>query len=146
MEGQPWSDLQRAFIRFLLLRESYQLTNDLVSVVQFDDSARIVHQGASLSTSVSLVKQNGGGTKFGRALHHAQTILKSQPWTQSPVLIFMSDGQAQDKQEDILNRITTLKDEHQLLLHTVGFGSGAGHNLLSVSLHFIIDPMRCDLF
>jgi len=134
MEGQPWSDLQRAFIRFLLLRESYQLTNDLVSVVQFDDSARIVHQGASLSTSVRLAERHGGGTRFCHALNYARHILFSRHWTQTSVMIFVSHGKANDPHDDILNRIAGLTNKHHLLLHTVGFESEADHDLLSVSL------------
>jgi len=136
MNGQPWYDLQQAFARFLHLRESSQYINDIVSVVQFDNSARIVHQGTRLSTSVGLARQHSGGTVFSGALDYAYSILNTRAWTQSPVLIFMSDGEAGDNCNDIIYRINRLKNSFRLQVHTVGFGSGAGHGLLSVSLQW----------
>lgn len=142
MTGQPWCDLQQAFARFLHLREDCQSFNDIVSVVQFDHSAHIVHEGIKLSTNIQLATQHAGETQFCPPLDYASSIMYNGAWSQSPVLVFMSDGQAHDDPEDILRRIMDMRDIHQMQLHTVSFGSDDGHDLLRVRIACIINSFR----
>ena len=133
MRGQPWQDVCNAFQVFLQKRVSEQATSDLVSVIQFDDSARIPMQEVSLREDLGLLRYRGRGTKFIPALDAAQSIVLNSQTAHIPVLIFMSDGAGNDSHGNILNKTRELIQHcPSLNVHTIGFGRGAAHSRLQV--------------
>ena len=133
MRGQPWRDVCNAFRLFLQKRVSEQATSDLVSVIQFDDSARIPIQGVSLREDLGLLQYRAGGTRFIPALDAAQSIVLNSQTAHIPVLVFMSDGAGNDSHGNILNKTRELIQHcPSLNVHMIGFGRGAAHSRLQV--------------
>ena len=136
MAGKPWSDLCIAFRQFLEKRIADQTENDLVTVIQFDNAKRTVHTRVALSRNIQLASQSQGGTYFvpplQKTLNH---MLSNRRQHEIPVLVFMSDGEAHDA-ANVLPSVRNLVNQVQNVeMHTVGFGSGAGHGLLQVRTH-----------
>jgi Mg-chelatase subunit ChlD len=103
MSGRTWSGLLQALRAFLEIRRDSGGASDLVSVIQFSTTARMVFSGVPLLDAVAAVPSlrcGGGGTSFTPALRVAQQALLSQP-QMSSVLVFMTDGQCSDAQPAI---------------------------------------------
>ena len=133
MEGQPWQDVCNAFQQFLAKRVLNQATSDLVSVIQFDHTANIVMEGVPLQSNLGLLDYHGGGTHFIPPLITALEIHLRNQTAHTPVLIFMSDGEAADPHDEIIYVMRQLVQYCPSLdVHTVGFGHGASHSRLQV--------------
>ena len=133
MRGQPWRDVCTAFQRFLQKRVRAQATSDLVSVIQFDNTANIVMERAPLQSNLRLLGYHGGGTQFIPPLTTALNILMNSQTAHIPVLVFMSDGKAAESHEKVLGVMTALMEYcRSLNVHTIGFGNDASHHRLQV--------------
>lgn len=144
MSGQPWQDLQNAFHTFTAKRASDQSENDFVTVIQFSTTARFVHDKQPLHSSLALAAPVCKGTNFVPPLNSALSILTGVQ-REVPVLIFMSDGQAGDGHSSILETMKSIKPHMpRQSMHTVGFGSDAGHGLLQVRVDLNpTGPLNC---
>ena len=132
MGGQPWQDVCNAFRLFLHRRVREQASSDLVSVIQFDNNARIAMQGVSLREDLGLLPYRGGGTAFIPPLNTAQSIVCNSQTAYIPVVVFMSDGAGEDH-TSVLNKMRQLVQHCSALsVHTIGFGYGASHSRLQV--------------
>ena len=133
MSGQPWQDVCNAFRLFLQRRVREQATSDLVSVIQFDNNARIAMQGVSIREDLELLRNRRGGTKFIPPLTVAQRIVSNSQTAHIPVLVFMSDGAGGDSHGCVLNKMRELIQYcPSLSVHTIGFRRGAPHVRLQV--------------
>ena len=141
MWGDPWEHLSVAFKEFLDQRLRDQSTSDLVSVIQFDHSARQVMQRVQLRADLGLLECNEGNTAFLPPLNMACDILRNRQDTELPVLIFMSDGDGHDDPEAVLNKMREMAEQYRpLSVHTVAFGEHACVDRLQVSLLLIPIP------
>jgi len=90
MCGTPWSDLLACYERFRQLRCGDQ-SNDIISVVTFDSSARVRFTGYTPSQALFQQNPNSGGTCFIPALNATFPLYDRRPGY-TPVMVFMSDG------------------------------------------------------
>jgi len=126
MSGSPWTALVAAYQSFLTIRrQSQRGSHDLVSVVQFSSSARIIFQAQPLGTCPNSLSFGNGGTSFNPALLHAQTIFARAPNAVRPVLVFMTDGQNSDGAATV-STIRTMKGQFS------GNGGGSGLNCIGI--------------
>ena len=124
-----WSGVVVAYNQYISKRKQSQSDSDLVSVVQFGSNAQTTVRQQTLSTTPSNLAYHGGGTAFYPAAVEACKLAKETPPSHTPVIIFMSDGQAGDASHaacsfsafnDDLYRAT----KNHLELHVIAFGSG----------------------
>ena len=135
MWGDPWDHLSNAFKQFLDQRLRDQSTTDLVSVIQFDDSARQVMQRVPLQADLELLECNEGNTAFLPPLNMACDILSNREATELPVLIFMSDGDGHDDPRFVMEKMWEMAEQYRpLSVHTVAFGEHACVDRLQVLL------------
>ena len=87
-----WNMVLNSFKSFLNLRNSDQ-SNDIVSVVNFDDTARVIQTGVPASNCSYQIPYKGGGTDFLPAIDMAFPLIQKFANTYLPVMIFMSDGE-----------------------------------------------------
>jgi hypothetical protein len=84
-------------------------TADIVSLILFDTSARIVCRAMPLADCQSklgdFLKMQGGGTSFGPALLCALNVIKEvhQQTGYTPLLMFMSDGGSSDGEAEMVS-------------------------------------------
>jgi len=129
MSGSPWDELVRAYTIFLNKRLSDQMgVNDIISIIQFDDNARTTVEGISIHAAPRQLHCRGGGTIFAPALQQARNLIATTK--DIPVLIFMSDGNASDGPSAITAIQAILAASPNVQVHTIAFGSSAGHQLL----------------
>jgi Mg-chelatase subunit ChlD len=110
-----WSKLVEAFRAFIQIRLDAGAA-DVVSVVQFNDSANITLQAASLAQAMAAqLIFGGGGTNFSPALTKAAQLVKqnSLPY----MLVFMSDGENGDG--NVNSALLSL--QQRCLQHCAGF-------------------------
>ncbi len=97
MRGDEWTALQSSFSAYLTVLSSNGSSSDIVSVIQFDNTARIVAESLSAHDAAALnLSMNGGGTAFGPALSQTIELLRRDSSTCDIVLVFMTDGQNGD--------------------------------------------------
>jgi uncharacterized protein YegL len=107
-EGDPWRDLVVSVERFLEIRK-HASTSDIVSLILFNDSARIVCKAMPLTACQSqlgdFLNLKKGGTKFGPALSCALDVIGEvhQQTGYPPLLIFMSDGESSDGEPEMVS-------------------------------------------
>ena len=130
-----WSGVVEAYRKYIEKRKQSQSCNDLVSVVQFDTSSRITVSKVSLSNAPKQLSYNGQRTYFHPAALDACKVAHDTPETHTPVIIFMSDGEADDadaasREFSILNQRVSSATGKDLELHVVAFGNGASKSQL----------------
>ena len=130
--SRNWSGVVYAYNQFLHKRRMNQSLSDIVSVVQFDSSARTTVQMKQLTQVPSSLDYHGGGTCFSPAANSAKNLVDATPSTHVPVLVFMSDGEAHDY--DAFQAASTFASINSSVqsrfgdpieLHVIAFGSGA---------------------
>eukprot|EP01127_Copromyxa_protea_P012712 TRINITY_DN3334_c0_g4_i1.p1 TRINITY_DN3334_c0_g4~~TRINITY_DN3334_c0_g4_i1.p1 ORF type:complete len:2536 (-),score=396.53 TRINITY_DN3334_c0_g4_i1:97-7002(-) len=123
MEGSRWDDLNKAYLLFLRKRRNNQIgIDDKVSIVQFDGIARTICRNQPLSNvKEEELTMHGGGTAFRPAFKKAAKCFDCGDRSCVPVLIFMSDGEADDDPTDILLEIH--QQHPRLQAHMIAFGS-----------------------
>jgi len=82
--------------QYLLQRLQKQCNSDLVSVVQFDSTAHIAVQTEPLFSAPKTLGYRGGGTQLYPAAECAVALVQATPASYIPVIVFMSDGEAND--------------------------------------------------
>jgi Mg-chelatase subunit ChlD len=127
-----WSGVIAAYRKYIAKRKQSQSDSDLVSVVQFDNSSRITVTNQSLLGTPGQLSFNGGGTSFHPAALDACKLARETPLSHSPIIIFMSDGEANDaykaaREFSTLNGHITRNSGKDLELHVIAFGNGAMH-------------------
>jgi uncharacterized protein YegL len=129
--GGDWGGVVVAYNNYKEHRLDQQLGSDLVSVIQFDDSARLTVHLENIASAEKNLSYSGGGTNFTPAALTAHIVAMQTPTTHTPLVVFMSDGMAND--EDAKNAANTfvslnsnVKMQHgdDLELHVIGFGNG----------------------
>ena len=132
MSGSPFEEVRRAYRAFLTLRTQNQGVQDLVSVVQFDSSARVVMQAKPISQAlIELPFKGEQGKSFVPAIQMAQQCIDSTP-SHSSNIVFMTDGQANDSSEaeKVLAALyqKSRAAGNPLKVHAIGIGSGANQS------------------
>jgi uncharacterized protein YegL len=83
--------------------------SDVISVIQFDTSARTVADKCSRQDAQNLTLNiNGGGTYFGPALKQTIALLETDPSTCDIVLVFMTDGENGDDGDEVVDILRDL--------------------------------------
>jgi energy-coupling factor transporter ATP-binding protein EcfA2 len=124
-----WSGVVVAYNNYMASRRQQQFESDIVSVVQFNHTASVtVHLENILKAPTSL-GYNGGGTSFAPAAASAAYLARMTPASHVPVVVFMSDGMADDSADAAatfraLNRDLVSRSGDELDLNVVGFGGG----------------------
>merc|ERR1712185_544541 len=91
-KGQPWKYTEKSFDAFIQQRFADQGLDDMVSVIQFDDTAEVVCE-YQLISSASMARMRGGGTQFHPAAVKAKEIFsKHADEKRRPVPVMMTDG------------------------------------------------------
>ena len=91
-----WIGVVAAYRKYIDKRMLSQCHTDLVSVVQFDHRSRVTVSNQSLSASPGQLSYRGGATLFHPAALDACELARKTPPSHSPIIIFMSDGEAND--------------------------------------------------
>lgn len=134
MGGQPWSDLMVAVAAFVnkrieMCNANNTLPEDLVTVVNYDNTARIVVQNRPITSNPQAsIPFRGGGTNFAAGLAAVLPCISATGAGFTPCLIFMSDGGCNNGEAEMKN----IKDKcPNAKVFVVGFGSGCDRNKLS---------------
>ncbi|GLD98801.1 hypothetical protein PINS_up007519 [Pythium insidiosum] len=127
MSGSPWQNLMGAYTEYINNRISDQATTDLVSVITFDNSARIQYDAVRIaSMRTAQVHYTGGGTSYSSGLRLANEVLSRIDFdTYRPVIVFFSDGHPHDpvEGEQLAQHIQQAYGMYGLKAYAVGFGS-----------------------
>ncbi|KAL3901507.1 MAG: hypothetical protein SGARI_006057 [Bacillariaceae sp.] len=124
-----WGGVVVAYNKYLEQRLDQQLELDLVSVIQFDNTARVTVQQQGIASAPNSLPYNGSGTQFLPAAQTAYNVAMQTPTTHAPVVVFMSDGMAHDAEHAAttfaqLNSKVKAQYGSDLELHVIGFGGG----------------------
>jgi len=109
-----WDSLVSAFSEFLQLRADLGASDDVVSVVQFSNSARVTMDRMPLLDAMNnthVLTFKDGGTLFVPALQSASRQLQIGPVGADAVVVFMTDGECSDK-ETSPPATATLRDSY----------------------------------
>ena len=137
-----WAGVEAAYRSFCSHRMDYQCSSDLVSVVQFDGTAKVAFQLENICSAPGKLSYRGGGTRYTPAAQAAEALVLRTPPTHEPVVIFMSDGMADETDSIHTARIfSKLNSEvrkrwgSDLELHVIAFGSGLDTRQLTRIAH-----------
>lgn len=126
MSGTPWAQLMTAYQQLLHRRNNDQCLGDVVSVVTFNSSPRVVETCTPIESVRTSFSGGSGGTAFGPALRQCDSLLASTPPGFTPILVFMSDGE--DGAGDAVQEMQSLYNRYSsrnLQVHTIAFGAAA---------------------
>ena len=123
MSGTPWNEVKAAYNNFIDSRQKSQLSViDYISVITYNTSALCLFTRQSVMSSKNrIVSFRSGGTCFTPAFQVAQTIVANENEAQ-PIIIFMSDGQAEDPTGYITTNLMTPYKAKGLKIYSVAFG------------------------
>ena len=124
-----WSGVVSVYNKYLHNRRQRQHDSDLISVVQFALTARVTCNLRNIVDAPQNLSIRGGGTYFSPATGLACSLALKTPQSHQPVVIFMSDGMANDShsaaaQFSVLNQELKNRSGIDLELHVIGFGGG----------------------
>ncbi|KAL7565546.1 hypothetical protein ACA910_003823 [Epithemia clementina (nom. ined.)] len=125
-----WPGVVQAYNNYLGRRRQSQSGSDLVTVVQFDSSARTMVRLVELSQAPTSLGYRGGGTQFYPAANEAEGLVRATPSTHVPIVVFMSDGGTNDALAAAatfsnVNSFVQSNFGYDLELHVIAFGCGA---------------------
>lgn len=139
---REWNGVVVAYQNFLKERLQNQCTADLVSVVQFNQSARVTVHQQWISDAPQNLGYRGGNTCYTPAAEQGCQLALSTPSSHSPVVIFMSDGLADERDAEytasIFKRTTEkvrIHDGNDISLHVIAFGPGMDQRQLLNIMH-----------
>ncbi|DBA04357.1 TPA: hypothetical protein N0F65_002119 [Lagenidium giganteum] len=126
MCGNPWTNLIAGVREYVHNRISDGATMDLVSVVTFDNTAKIEHEQQNITcmTQASITFR-GGGTTYSAGLRAANEVLSRTNFDAfKPVVLFFSDGQPHDPApgEAVATHIREMYAKYELKAFAVGYG------------------------
>jgi hypothetical protein len=126
MSGQRFADLQTAYRNFIEIRRNSQGLSDFVSVVLFNNTARLLHPSPLPISSVpTTLPFRGGGTNFSAGLNAAIPMISQCKNT--PIMIFMSDGGDGSPPSVSANLMRSIRNRFAskgFVAHSIAFGSG----------------------
>jgi hypothetical protein len=135
---ESWPGVVVAYNKYIQHRRQHQFKQDLISIIQFDGTARITCELNIIANApTSLGFKSGRYTRFAPAATSACEVASRTPSSHVPVIIFMSDGVAMDSLDaarifEALN--LTWKSRFpsfgEIELHVIGFGNGTSLNQL----------------
>lgn len=125
-----WGGVVTAFKKYIAQRRQNQNELDLVSVVQFDNRARVTICRESITSAARGLDYHGGGTQFAPAALEGSQLAASTPSSHKPTIVFMSDGGTNDAPAaastfNALNTAVQHKHGCDLDMHVIAFGNGA---------------------
>ena len=129
MGGPSWNGLANAvkeFADFNLLVRYSTGRKDIISIVLYDHSATIQCESLQITEDLDVnacLKFKGGGTNFAAGLNAARQILdKSDHRIYNPVLLFLSDGECGNGDEE-MSEIANRFSGYNLAVKVLAFGS-----------------------
>ncbi|VEU39668.1 unnamed protein product [Pseudo-nitzschia multistriata] len=129
-----WPGVVSVYNKYLENRRRRQHHLDSVSVVQFDNGARVICELENIADAPVNLCMSAGGTKFAPAAELAYAVARKTPPSHTPVIIFISDGCADDS-EQAASFFETLNQEMKnrygdIELHVIGFRGGTDSSQL----------------
>ncbi len=137
-----WGGVVVAYQHFIAYRIQNQCSGDLVSVVQFQSDSRVTVCQQWISDAPTHLGYSGGGTYYTPAAEDAHHLVLQTPRSHTPVVIFMSDGLADEG--DAIYTADLFKETSgevrnrtgsDLDLHVIAFGSGMDTRQLVNIMH-----------
>lgn len=125
-------ELERAYLSFLDRRRTDQCHDDTISIVQFNNGARVVCQAVAIDCAPKTLSMKGGGTSFAGAMATAAQVLRSSNASRQATVVFMSDGAAYDVNKASLIMAQMLNEHPDIRVEVVAFGSGADTTALGL--------------
>jgi von Willebrand factor type A domain len=130
-----WRGVVAAYNKYLCVRREQQRDSDLVSVVQFDWTARITVHKQGIIDAPGNLGYKGNGTRFTPAAIAAHGVVAETPSTHVPLVVFMSDGEADDTAAAaatlaLLNEHVLTHYGDEIELHVIGFRDGTDSSQL----------------
>lgn len=122
MSNQKWNELKMAYNTFLDDKKSMQTCTDVISIITYNDSARVICTAQSVETSPKELNFLSGGTNFlnaFKAVDDNQIILKSNA---NPIIVFMTDGLADDPSAYLLTLMKKYENRN-LKIYAILFGN-----------------------
>jgi uncharacterized protein YegL len=126
-----WGGVVAAYRSYIDRRLQNQSQTDLVSVIQFGSISRVTVQLQPITTAPVKLSYSGGGTVYSPAAEDARRLALGTPSSHAPVVVFMSDGMADESDAQLAMRtFSTLNQEilgrsgSAIELHVIAFGAG----------------------
>ncbi|CAF0925972.1 unnamed protein product [Rotaria sp. Silwood1] len=122
-----WNKLQQAYNNFLTRRNDDQGGDDVITVVQFDSSARTICSRQKVIDAPRTLYIHGGGTDYAQGLKEATKEIEKDKTGASIVMTFMSDGAdcGNGNPKNIISQLKSkYKTDHNFICHTIGFSEG----------------------
>ena len=128
-----WNALVGAVNKFIELRRNSG-SSDIISIIEYSQKAYIQCEKAPLSEDFKRYLLNhGGGTSFSVGLKSALAVLnRSNHETYTPFLLFMSDGEADDGEQE-MTQIFNSHDKNGLIVKVLGFCEGGENKLRKIA-------------
>jgi hypothetical protein len=96
--GSEWPSVQEAVKAFFQIRRELGSADDRFSCVQFSDTTHCAYKVVGFDAALlTRLKLRGGGTSFAKALSALEELVKNSPANLEVVIVFMTDGQSEDK-------------------------------------------------
>lgn len=125
--------VKKSVMKIVQDRRSHPATKDKVSVILFNDKARVEILNASVNDIIKLPDCQGGSTKFVPALQELDTILQETDADLFiPIVFFLSDGYGESTHL-VTNKCKEIRNKHtrlNMLFFSVGYGDKADQNTL----------------
>ncbi|CAF0989470.1 unnamed protein product, partial [Brachionus calyciflorus] len=122
MVGKPWSDLMNAYNGFLQDKVNSQNSFNYFSLITYNTDSNVHFIGRTLDQIFNVtINQRSGATKFTQAFKTVDERNVINSVEAKPVIIFMTDGQAEDPTEYVDMMMKKYKNLY-LKIHTVLFG------------------------
>ena len=122
MSGTPWNELGAAYNNFIDLKQKSQSSFDYISVITYDHKVRRLFTRESVMNAKNRIgNSNNGGTIFTPAFQEAEKIIKQENEAE-PIIIFMSDGGAEDPTGYIASSLMNPYQRKGLKIYSVAFG------------------------
>ena len=136
MRGTPWNELRSAYNNFIDIRQKSQSIIDYISVITYNSSVKpLFIRESVLNAKNRLGDFYGGRSKYSPntpAFQEAQKIVSAENEAQ-PIIIFMSDGGAEDPTAYIKNRLMTPFQRKGLKIYSLPFGNADLSNLNKIA-------------
>ena len=130
-ENNKWANLLAVFQEFLKIRRNDQGTNNYVSTLTHDHISTIHENTVLIKNCHGKLPFRMGGNDFLLALKTATPLITTTSNAVRPIMIFMSDGIADNPTEYVKNLYQRYHESRGFLLYTVAFGRDADFNILN---------------
>ena len=124
MHGNPWQELMQAYASFIDSKKDEQSSINYISVITHDDLSRIRLNPELIGPNTAkYFDMRGGGNTFTLAFQTSENLVRMVNDAE-PIIIFMSDGCAEDPSVFVQSMMTRYS-ANKLKIHSIAFGQHA---------------------